>query len=248
MRIRGGRFPKIEEFPWAVALQQQVWSGEYIQLCGGSIIDQYWVLTAAHCLNGTGAFRILAGTASISPVYYGAHNIHQVKYSFFYDNNTNNHDLAMLRLARPIDFSSKKNKIKLIELPDDTDDTYEERNGFVAGWGTQGTNVDAPTNMKVGYVRVLKKLDCIKIYENAYYAKLFLCGSKEEDGRDRPCKGDSGGGLVFYGTNKEGRRYAYLVGIDAYGNQEEECTGLLFTRVSEYTDWIKRLIKEDPAR
>src|SRR5688500_348592 len=48
-RIVGGRPAALNEFPFQVAIKSKT---EALAFCGGAIIDNYWVLTAAHCMKG----------------------------------------------------------------------------------------------------------------------------------------------------------------------------------------------------
>ena len=47
-RIVGGSAARVNSWPWQVMLIRT--SGS--QFCGGSLVDPYWVVTAAHCVNG----------------------------------------------------------------------------------------------------------------------------------------------------------------------------------------------------
>ncbi|XP_073249655.1 neurotrypsin-like [Porites lutea] len=47
-RIVGGSVARVNSWPWQVMLIRT--SGS--QFCGGSLVDPYWVVTAAHCVNG----------------------------------------------------------------------------------------------------------------------------------------------------------------------------------------------------
>lgn len=56
-KIIGGSDASIEEFPWQVSLQRITLGSlipvpEWKHLCGGSIINRFWILTAAHCVEG----------------------------------------------------------------------------------------------------------------------------------------------------------------------------------------------------
>ncbi|VDI26252.1 Hypothetical predicted protein [Mytilus galloprovincialis] len=66
-KIVGGSDADISEYPWQVSLQLRN-SGSWYHICGGSIINNKWVVTAAHCVDGsaTNNLRIAAGTTQLS--------------------------------------------------------------------------------------------------------------------------------------------------------------------------------------
>jgi secreted trypsin-like serine protease len=52
-RIVGGKATTIGDYPWQVSLQISFDGSIWSHTCGGSIIDEKWVITAAHCVEGT---------------------------------------------------------------------------------------------------------------------------------------------------------------------------------------------------
>ena len=50
-RIVGGSNADISDYPWQVSLQLRS-GGSWYHICGGSIIDNKWVVTASHCVDG----------------------------------------------------------------------------------------------------------------------------------------------------------------------------------------------------
>ena len=50
-RIVGGSNADISDYPWQVSLQLRS-GGKWYHICGASIIDNNWAVTAAHCVDG----------------------------------------------------------------------------------------------------------------------------------------------------------------------------------------------------
>lgn len=68
IRIVGGNSATKGEFPWLASLQYRT-AYSFIHFCGGAIINEYWIITAAHCLNGVNENGI--------SVVAGEHNLYQ---------------------------------------------------------------------------------------------------------------------------------------------------------------------------
>lgn len=49
MKIVGGTVATAEAHPWVAAIFWRSESGEKVFRCGGSLISDCWVLSAAHC-------------------------------------------------------------------------------------------------------------------------------------------------------------------------------------------------------
>lgn len=245
MRIKGGRFAYIEEFPWAVVLQERQ-AGDifWAYLCGGSIIHKDLVISAANCIDGTGPFRIIAGTKKLGRIWDDDEYIHPVESLIFsYRPPIHDFDIVILRLSEPIEFSATKNKINLIG-PDDLDDSHGSLEGFVAGWGKERMrDLLHSFYLKVGKVNILEKDECRMSHNGSIDTKYYICGSYVEDESDRPCNDDIGNGLFFYGTNSEGRRHIYLAGVVVKLDNDSNCLKILYSRIYLYVPWIESLMK-----
>merc|ERR1712110_400199 len=108
-RIVGGFEAQENQWPWQVALFiDNAW------FCGGSIISENYVMTAAHCADGASYFDIMAGAhnvrASSEP-----HRVEIASYNGWthpqWNHNTLANDIALIELPSPISSNSDCNAI-----------------------------------------------------------------------------------------------------------------------------------------
>jgi trypsin len=225
-RIVGGEKTEIKEHPWQVALTI---GGA---LCGGSIIAQKWVLTAAHCVRPSPKLSDVKAKANATDYSRGGiwTEVEKIVVHEKYNAATHEHDIALIKLKTPtagrvIPFAAAS-----LEVP----------NGQpleVTGWGVTtegGTNPSHPL-MKAS-VPYVDNADCNPAYGGSIKPGM-MCAGYREGGIDA-CQGDSGGPLVWRRTTGEGD---VLVGVVSFG---EGCARKLkygvYTRVSTYREWIDR--------
>jgi len=226
-RIVGGVHAHPNSWPWQVRLQ--LGNG----LCGGSLIDTRHVLTAAHCFQGPLAlstYYVFVGMHDINQPVYGEQriNVDRVFLHEQYNTQTNENDVAIIRLAKPITISDK---INIICLPG------PEANGvnetvWVAGWGTTSFQGSTSPVLKQTSLHTMPNR-CPQVY-GTYNNEKQMCAGAHGGGRDT-CQGDSGGPLMY-----ESNGQWFLNGIVSYGHQcaVDGYPGV-YARVSFYLSWIR---------
>jgi trypsin len=235
-RIVGGEPTVIQEHPWQVAFTIRKPSGTF--LCGGAIIRQKWVLTAAHCFSQdtrAGDVKLKAGVTNFVTEGTWAETgqlvIHQN-----YNAATQINDIALVRL----NLAANGRIIPLVSPPGllSPGEPLE-----VTGWGATSEGGSSSRNLLKATVPFVDNEACNA--PSAYGGRVsagMLCAGYREGGIDA-CQGDSGGPLVW--KTPDG---PVLVGIVSFG---DGCARKLkygvYTRVSAYRDWILGMIAANPG-
>ncbi|CAK8671500.1 chymotrypsin A-like [Clavelina lepadiformis] len=205
-RIVGGGGAAPGSWPWQAMLTfDSFFTRSYNLFCGGTVIDKYWILTAAHCVEDE--------LSSTITVYVGKHSRDEfesmeqrlsVKEIFIHpDYNMNvlfGNDIALLQLTSPIEFSRF---VRPICLPQSRSEIPPANTTCIStGWGRSEYNSEALTSRFLRQVRLdlPGDLSCGNLYQqiggslNSGLPQSLLCagGSFNAD----VCQGDSGGPLV----------------------------------------------------
>ncbi|XP_056303720.1 duodenase-1-like [Danio aesculapii] len=220
--IEDGTEAKPHSRPYMVSLQY------YRQhICGGFLITEEFVLTAAHCWK----------KSDILTVVVGAHDLRKKCNSFKvlsyiqhpdYNSNTFENDIMLLKLMKRVTLS---NNVGLISLPKNGEDVKADTLCSVAGWGTLWMNGPVPNRLREAETIIVNDAECKHRWESLYKASKMICAY----GHGGTCNGDSGGPLVCNNT---------AVGVTSYGDPYL-CNSRLFpevyTRISTYLSWIHKI-------
>lgn len=225
-RVVGGSIAEDGLAPYQVSLQN-VWGHS----CGGAIIDNDWILTAAHCVVNKKAadILVLAGTQDLTDptgVYYYVDRMHV---HCNYDNPSSHNDIALLHLNSSIVLNDKT---KIVPLP--TKPLKDGDDVMLTGWGSEEYLGDSPDRLKKVDLKYMEYKSCKKAHRNSSSVDVgHMCTfTKRGEGS---CHGDSGGPLVSNG---------FLVGIVNWGTP---CAvGFPDVHASPYyhRDWMVTNMKE----
>ena len=275
--IIGGEEAPADAFPWQVLLiRTAYWPPysskvkEWDSTCGGSLISDQWILTAAHCVDGedfkNGAHELFVHVGSNKYAQGKRFNVRaqDIYVHEDYDSQGNNpvHDIALVRLSTPVVFDEFDGRAAKVELSDtDNDELWAapESEATVSGFGRYNLDPKDPANQgKISedvsqvlrFVTVeMKSLEsCKRNYGRGHkITDKMLCAGRTDGGKDS-CQGDSGGPLVVTSGFGEDRKFVQ-VGVVSWGRgcALPKFFGV-YTRVSSYRDWISKTIKRAADR
>ncbi|GFG39798.1 hypothetical protein Cfor_01713, partial [Coptotermes formosanus] len=227
-KIIGGADAGQGDFPYQVSIRENGW--ELRHFCGGSVIDEQHVLTAAHCVQGSGPgdIKIVAGDVNLdrSSCTSVRRSVSAIFVHENYSGNTFENDIALIRVSKP--FPTDSNFIMAIRPSSTT--VKEGTPCNVTGWGKNETNKAVlPNKLQYVEVPIISAQNCSNNINQYDIREGMICAGCKEGGKDS-CQGDSGGPLQCDG---------YLAGIVSWGSGCAEAGNPgVYTDVSYYEKWI----------
>ncbi|XP_012530794.1 proclotting enzyme [Monomorium pharaonis] len=236
-RIVGGKNADPGEWPWIAALFN---AGR--QFCGGSLIDDNHILTAAHCVANMNSWDVARLTVRLGDYNIKTNNeirhierrVKRVVRHRGFNSRTLYNDVALLTLNEPVEFTEQ---IRPICLPSGSQ-LYAGKTATVIGWGSLRESGPQPAILQEVSIPVWSNSECKLKYGAAAPGGIvdsFLCaGQAAKDS----CSGDSGGPLMV----NDGRWTQVGIVSWGIGCGKGQYPGV-YTRVTHFLPWIYKNLK-----
>ncbi|XP_031623295.1 ankyrin-1-like isoform X2 [Contarinia nasturtii] len=248
-RILGGGEADSQEFPWMAALGYLNNNYQITFDCGGTIISNYFIVTAAHCVVESRQpifIRLgkitMTDNNNIEPVNYRIADI--IRHSN-YSGLTKKNDIALIRVAKPILFTDY---IMPACLELDSNDMDIDIPLIVTGWGSTADGLNRSDILLKAQLKTTPLFECnqtmLKWNEEPNQAAFRdgishgqYCAS-DPQGRNDSCRGDSGGPLQYISETFG----ATVVGIVSSSVGCGTILPGIYTRIAYYLDWIEPIV------
>ncbi|XP_008281494.1 serine protease 27 [Stegastes partitus] len=244
-RIVGGMDASDGAWPWQVDIQK----GSDGHVCGGSIITENWVLSAAHCFpnpSDVSAYIIYVGRYQLNNYnpHQSVHRVSRVVIPYGYNEPHSGKDVALVQLSSPVTWSDH---VRPICLPASGTSFPGGMMCYVTGWGNirEDVPLSGVGTLQVVQVPIISQSSCQEMYQTDPKEQVdilydMICAGYQEGGKDS-CQGDSGGPLVCQMVN--GTWVQAGVVSFGLGCAHENKPGV-YARLTSYSGFITDTIPE----
>ncbi|NYJ13038.1 secreted trypsin-like serine protease [Rhizobium leguminosarum] len=260
-KIINGKEAQLGAFGWVVSIGRRAAEGSNGHECGGTLISDRFILTAAHCFSDKAKpdyFRVQAGTIKLGS-YKTAAVVKRILIHPLFERKTSSFDVALVEMETPFVAGPA---LKWIDIQDDqgfiaSGHESEDRKVVYTLTGFGSTWHGGSESNKLMYSDNIPSLTSAICRDLVYWGKpvfgdamkdnMICAGDTNNDDGSDACKGDSGGGLIYYPTTAT----PVVAGIASRGAQKDgtfDCTRQalrvgVYTRVSAYADSIKACVE-----
>ncbi|XP_055904678.1 serine protease 3-like [Eupeodes corollae] len=225
-RIVRGDIAAPEKYPYHVGIIVGLGNGWYA-FCGGTLIGNEWIVTAAHCTSGAQTIEVRLGSVNFDTplrVSWGYQNHIHPNYG------KKNGDIALVKIQW-VDYNVNMAPAALPPL-NGYQNPYTGARVVATGWGATDDHGGKGNLLKYSVMSIIEPQECANVYGPNGKDPAIMCTSTKNTGAT--CSGDSGGPLVLENTR-------LLLGVTTFG-AAGNCAGGLpdgFSRITFYLSWIK---------
>ncbi|KAK7134261.1 hypothetical protein R3I93_017618 [Phoxinus phoxinus] len=239
-RIVGGTDAPAGNWPWQVSIHfKDNFNNGHI--CGGTLISNQWVMTAAHCIASTNinSWTLYLGRQTQSTSDANSNEVRVGVQSIIvhpkYNNSLLNNDISLMKLSQPVNFTSYIRPVCLASIGSVF---HNGTTCWATGWGNIGKDqpLPGPQTLQEVEVPVVGSSQCSCQYKNVKGITItpqMICAGRTSKGT---CQGDSGGPIQC----KTGSKWVQA-GISSFGTSlgcAIKDFPEVFSRVSEFNTWI----------
>lgn len=236
--------------PYVVSIQLMTPEEGLVHCCAGTVINEHWILTAAHCLNNP---QMVANSVIVA----GCHDIHdysesqhvQLRHIDYYVRHelylggVNPYDIALIYTKEPLVFDQY---VQPVNLPEP--DVLPEGYGTLYGWGNVSMTIvpKYPHKLQQANMPILDWELCEEVLaiSGMQLHETNLCTGPLTGGVSI-CTADSGGPLIQTDYDIYGQEKPTIIGIVSWGKMPcgQKNAPSVFVRVSAFTEWIQQIIQ-----
>ncbi|KAL2744262.1 trypsin-1-like [Vespula maculifrons] len=228
-RIIGGEDAVIEEYPFAVSLQNNVtiFGHDVVHFCGGSIISDTWIITSAQCALRQDHINVMEFHIRAGSTYYykngTIYNVEKIVVHPAFNYQNNDFDIGLVKLKKKIVFDKFKQPIKLFEKDQIIKNDIEI---MVVGWGATRNVGPFSENLKKTDLQKISNEECTSTYGYQLTNRMFCVIANNH----KPCVGDSGAPAIINNT---------LIGVASWSEACGFSYPTAYASLSYVIDWIK---------
>ncbi|XP_032545536.1 transmembrane protease serine 6 isoform X3 [Chiroxiphia lanceolata] len=233
-RIVGGLNSVEGEWPWQASLQVR---GRHI--CGGTLIADRWVVSAAHCFQDERLASPSIWTVYLGKYFQNATSHTEVSFKVirlflhpYYEEDSHDYDVALLQLDHPVIISPL---IQPICLPAPSHFFEPGLHCWITGWGALKEGGHISNILQKVDVQLIQQNICSEAYHYMITPRMLCAGYYK--GKKDACQGDSGGPLAC----KEPSGRWFLAGLVSWGMGCARPNHYgVYTRITQVLGWIKQ--------
>jgi len=243
LTIAGGRDALLGELPYAIGLKLKRLRYVY---CGGAILNEKYILTAAHCFDPESAtsndytdpetLEVVIGRVNLDDTANGGiYEVKRIMKHAQYNPSSLFNDIAIIELKRNITLNNKASTVLIEneELPLGMTMTLN-------GWGyINSMQAELPRIMRRVDVPLVQGTKCL--VHGQFRQQSMLCAGLGAGMAS--CAGASGGAMTY----RDSTSHQWVVGgIVSFGGSPCGARGVLgtYTKVSYYVPWIKTTVPD----